>query len=811
MVYDDWHAETQTRLAKSLIFIELKRKCESDSTGSQVLSLVDEATIYAFQRTKTILIHMGEFSLHDGDHLFRVLSIMERLLSPDQIEKLSIPELMLLILSAFFHDIGMAPDEEDVLAWKKYFDTEPTFSNDFEKNEFELFQRFCAAHPDQIDQINYFFQQGDLSAADLAKNYLISDYIRITHADRAREIIQRDWVNKIRYRDTDLTVEFASICFSHNEDALKVLELDMDYLCGPDTYACLPMVAAILRLADILDFDAKRTPSVLLSQLFVRHPVSIQEWNKHRAVEAWTINSNLIQFHAKCSHPAIQLSINAFCDMIDRELSACNNIFSTLNEHSESSKRNLEIKIPFKVDRSKIETKKTIGGEPEFLYRETQFNLSKSQVIELLMGTKLYGDPEVALRELLQNSIDACLLRKAMETSWGNSYSPEIKVKYSIVDGEEILEIEDNGIGMDQHVIDNYYSKVGSSFYKSSDFYDLKSESNAKFTPTSRFGIGILSCFMVADTVDVDTRKVYEPHKSSEPLNLTIEGQESIFWIRPGQRKTPGTTTKLFLRTQKNPWEKMNEEQFIQSVENVVPNPPFKISIETKSHQKIRDENSFKKIDASLLKNYSWDEHENIREFSIELDSPETGIVGTAVVAVLESHKIPTDQISMTSKTVNIDGEDYNLENSISLSGKEISLDTTSITIDEDGGIDPSNSSTRLVHSKSQISLHGIEVPSNLFPDYWSAQKNQVSLSWPLPILLVVDICGARDLDLNSSRTQILMSDKWLQFEIALAYEVLSGVAQLVSNDYWEELKNILLAQTKNEIFRESLNNVTFK
>ncbi|MFA5924785.1 MAG: hypothetical protein WC856_26450 [Methylococcaceae bacterium] len=88
------------------------------------------------------------------------------------------------------------------------------------------------------------------------------------------------------------------------------------------------------------------------------------------------------------------------------------------------------IKIPFKVDRSKIETKKMIGGNPEFLYRETQFNLSKNQVIDLLMGTKLYGDPEVALRELLQNSIDACLLREAMELSWGNPYAPEIQIEH---------------------------------------------------------------------------------------------------------------------------------------------------------------------------------------------------------------------------------------------------------------------------------------------------------------------------------------------------------------------------------------------
>ncbi|MEQ1776986.1 MAG: ATP-binding protein [Nitrosomonas sp.] len=808
MTYDDWHAETQDRLAKSDLFKTLQSKCADDPAGSQVLTLVDQATFYAFQRTKTILKHMGEFTLHDGDHLFRVLALMERLLSTEQIKALTVPELMLLILSAFFHDIGMAPDESDVQSWKKYWDISPTFSSTREEQEFSLFKRFCSARPDQITRICTFLTQGNHSRADLAKNYLISDYIRSTHADRAKEIIKRDWLGKIVYRDTDLTVEFATICFSHNENALKILELDRRYLCGPDTFACLPIVAAILRLADLLDFDAKRTPSMLFSHLFVRHPISIKEWNKHRAVEAWSISSSIIQFHAKCSHPAIQSSIHTFCDAIDRELSTCSNIISSLNDFNQNIDRKLTIKIPFRVDRSKIETKKTIDGKPEFIYREVQFNLNKNQVIDLLMGTKLYGDPEVALRELLQNSIDACLLREALEISWGNSYAPEIGIKYYTQDDEDILEITDNGIGMDQYIIDSYYSKVGSSFYKSADFYDLKSQSESKFTPTSRFGIGILSCFMVADTLVVDTRKAYGPHDSSDPINLTIEGQESIFWIRPGNRKIPGTTTKLLLRKTNNPWDRMDEDQFILSVENVVPNPPFKISIESKTHKKIRDQDSFKEVRASSLKDYSWDKHENIREFTIELNDPNKGFVGSAIVAVLESHGTPTEQIAITTKSITIDEETYDLEKNIQLCGEGISLSTTSITIDEDGNIKQSSSSSRLARSISRLSLHGIEVPSTLFPERWNMQRNQAKLDWPFPILLVIDICGLMDLDLNSSRTQIILSEKWLKFERALAYEICLGICQSVEASYWEALKVVLFNKSGNDVFKDSLNNV---
>lgn len=809
MSHDDWHAETQTRLLKSAIYLALKEKCKTDAAGHQVLELVDETTIYAYQKTKTILMHMGEFTLHDGDHLFRVLMLMEKLLSPEQIDDLNVPELMLLILSAFFHDIGMAPDEKDVLSWKKVWDVSPVFDGEVDEGEFNKFQRYYLAQPEKISKLEVFISLGNNSGADLVKNYLVSDYIRRTHAERAREILKKDWLERIVYRDTDLTVEFAGICFSHNEDPLSILDLDQNYLCGPEVYANLQLVAVILRLSDLLDFDAKRTPSILYSHLFVRHPISIIEWNKHRSVEAWAINHKLIQYHAKCNHPAVEASIHAFCDVIDNELSACNNIISSINDFSRSHGGNIDIKIPLKVDRSKIETKKDIDGKPIYLYRETQFNLSKNQVIDLLMGTKLYGDPEVALRELLQNSIDACLLRSALEISWGTTYKPEIHIRYSTENNEDILEIIDNGTGMDQNIIDSYYSKVGSSFYKSSEFFDLKSQSKAQFTPTSRFGIGILSCFMVADTLVVDTRRVYGPHESSKPINLRIEGQESIFWIKPGQRAIPGTSTKLFLRKNKNPWDRMDEDEFIQSVENVIPNPPFKIQIETESHSKIKDENSFKKIKAVTLKNRSWDEHENVREFSVEFSDIEKGFVGSAVIAILESHGLPTSRIEMTSKSIEIEGDSYDLEKSISTSGNEINESTTSITIDENGEIDQSDSYNVLYKSNSRLSLHGIEVPSSLFPESWRVQNNQVKLDWPFPMIIVVDICGNMDLDLNSSRTQIIMSEKWVSFEENLSLEVCSNIANSVTPEYWEDLKKVLIDSTKNEIFIRSLSEVS--
>ena len=797
---DDWLDEIEPRLEKSYIYRVLKQKCDDDPPGAHALVLVKDALSYAYHRTKTIIRHMPEFTLHDGEHLFRVLRLMERLLTKKNIDELFTPELLLLILTSFFHDIGMAPDEASILSWKKYWDIDPVFENSEQEVEFHNFSKFCAARPERISEIMEAQSQGKETLSDTLKQYLLSDYIRNTHAERSRQIIEKDWNGKIKYRDVDLTVEFAEICLSHAGDSVKIRNLDKRLLCGPESFACLPLIAVILRIADNLDFDSKRTPRILFSHLSVRHPVSLKEWAKHRAIEAWEINEKNIQFHAKCIHPAIESSIHKFCDLIDRELSVCNNIVNELNEFNHNNDRSLTISLPFQVDRAKIQTKRDISGKPIYNYRETRFELSKNQVIDLLMGTKLYGDADVALRELLQNSIDACLLRKAMENDWGNDYSPKIDVKYYTEESESILEVGDNGIGMDQYIIDKYYSSIGSSFYKSADFYALKSETDINFVPTSRFGIGILSSFMVADTILVDTRKVYGPHKSSEPISLIIEGQDSIFWVKDGSREIPGTQTKLILRKNKNPWDDLNETKFIQSVESVIPNPPFPIHISTENQDKYRDQNSFAELVASSLKDYSWGEHDNLKEIEMTLDFSSEGIKGSAIVGLLEKHGHPVETIEMINKDVEIDGEVYQLEKNLKILDNKIDLFATSITIDDDGNIETESSQRPIANSKSKIALHGIEVSTTFFPESWNMQRNQVKISWPFPMLIIIDICGNRDIDLNSARNKIIMSDNWIKFEEDFAKIICTEISKAVDETYWRELKNIF-KKSKNEIF----------
>ncbi|MFW5891620.1 MAG: HD domain-containing protein, partial [bacterium] len=621
---NDWRPEVNSSLNNCQLYNHLEEKCENDEYGSNVMSLVNNMAHDAYERSKLIIKHMGEYTLHDGTHIFSILNIMNKILPNKTIEKLSTPELMLLILTAFFHDIGMAPAQNKVSAWKEAFN-EMSFDDTKDHLEYNDFLKFIKSKPKEKKRIDNLNKSGQNEKANILKNNIISEYIRKTHAIRTRSIIEENWNNEVVYKDLDLTKKFAQLCYSHNEDARSLLEMDSFLLSSPNTFICLPFIGVILRLSDLLDFDPKRTPKVLFDHLDVKNPTSLKEWEKHRSINSWHITNSRIVFQASCKHPAIEASIRKFCDYIDEELMECTFVLRNLNKNvNESIPEYYNIDLPTKVDRSKIRPEEDFSGSPKYIYKNTKFTLSKSQVIDLLMGTKLYGNTKVALRELIQNSIDACLTREKLEQSWNNSYNPKIIVEYD--NENSILKIEDNGIGMDKYIIENYYSKVGSSYYTSSDFYTLKAENNVVFTPISRFGIGILSCFMVADSLEVSTKKVYEPYESSEPLKIIVEGYESIFWIKSGKRKEPGTTTKLDLRKD-DPWKLNSFDKFKDTISKTIPNPKVPIIIKFKDNTYTYTEETFKEKLKEFQNKNSWEKNSFTKFIDIKLDNNE-GITG---------------------------------------------------------------------------------------------------------------------------------------------------------------------------------------
>ncbi|MGV8056865.1 MAG: ATP-binding protein [Smithellaceae bacterium] len=796
----------QNELARSKIYSLLKCKCDglSDGIGSSVIKLVNEVVSESCELSKTIIKYMPEYTLHDETHLFRVLSIMERLIPISTLNSLSIPELMMLILVSFLHDIGMAPEEEKIRSWKKIWTNQEPSKE--ELDEFNHFNRFRNTFPYKIIEIDKLRSNGEHQKANLIEDYIISEYIRNTHAVRAREIIAAKWADKIVYEDKNLTYELTQLCFSHGNDALSLLDLETNVLCAENSYMCMPFIGVIIRLADLLDFDAKRTPTILFSHLSVRNPVSLKEWQKHRSIKAWVIKPEKIAYTAQCSHPAIEKSINVFCDLIDKELSNCSNVLSRISDDFRDDVSIYKITLPAKVDRRKIQPEIDIKtNEPRYIYKDTSFELSKEQIIDLLMGTKLYSDTKSALRELIQNSIDACLVAQALCNKFGILYSPEIIVRYYSEGTTDILEVEDNGIGMNQSIIEKYYAKVGSSYYKSKEFYDLKAQTGLTFQPISRFGIGILSCFMVSDTIEVETRKLLDNGDKDSSFEITIEGYDSIFTLRAGKRVAHGTKTRLFLRQKENPWDKIRSEKFVEYVIESIPNPPVLLRVEVDKNENkptIIDQTSFSLISPNSLRDYRWRNEDCIREVEIVFDDIEKGIKGSGIIALFEDAGQPVNVIEHLQRTVRIDDEDYTLENKIILKENEIEKTRTVIEVGIDSGIDTKNSTDSIVKSRSKFSIHGIDFPDGLFPDF-SSRSKKAKLRWYLPMLLVIDILGNNDIDLNSARTEIVYNEKWNKFESELAKIIIDKLKEQLSETYWMKLREILVQSNSSVIFIE--------
>lgn len=159
---------------------------------------------------------------------------------------------------------------------------------------------------------------------------------------------------------------------------------------------------------------------------------------------------------------------------------------------------------------------KIVINSQGYIYGEHRFALEQQDVLNLVMGESLYKDPYVYVRELLQNAIDTSRHRRFYENAQGISRSPEQELVIEVThwtdnDGYKWGRVDDYGMGMDRNIIENYMIKIGKSYYNSPDFkadiFEYKQRTGKDFTPISRFGIGILSCFIVGDRVEISTKK----------------------------------------------------------------------------------------------------------------------------------------------------------------------------------------------------------------------------------------------------------------------------------------------------------------
>ena len=178
-----------------------------------------------------------------------------------------------------------------------------------------------------------------------------------------------------------------------------------------------------------------------------------------------------------------------------------------------------------------------------------KFRTEVSQLLQLIIHS-LYSNKEIFLRELISNSSDAIDKLRYLTVSdkkfKGIEFSPRVDIEFNDEDKNKSLTISDNGIGMNKEdLVANLgtIARSGTKKFMEQLSGDSKKDSNL----IGQFGVGFYSSYMVADKVEVVTKKAGE--KSA--YMWTSDGKTG-FNIKEVEKDGHGTTIKLFLNDSGN-------------------------------------------------------------------------------------------------------------------------------------------------------------------------------------------------------------------------------------------------------------------
>jgi molecular chaperone HtpG len=171
-----------------------------------------------------------------------------------------------------------------------------------------------------------------------------------------------------------------------------------------------------------------------------------------------------------------------------------------------------------------------------------EFQTEVSQLLQLIIHS-LYSHPEIFLRELISNSSDALdklrYLTVTDEAYKNLPFDPRIDLEVDEPNGT--LTVADTGIGMNEEDLVAHLGTIarsGTKNFLNQLSGDAKKDSNL----IGQFGVGFYSAFMVADSIEVVSRKAGE----DKAWKWTSDGK-SGFDIEPAERSTAGTTVTLHL------------------------------------------------------------------------------------------------------------------------------------------------------------------------------------------------------------------------------------------------------------------------
>ncbi|HDT5772878.1 TPA: ATP-binding protein [Morganella morganii subsp. morganii] len=496
-----------------------------------------------------------EYTEHGFTHLNEVLLSSSGLITDEARKILTSEDIAAIIISTILHDCAMhlTPDSFYCLISDKYPRTESRFVDEEESWKNMWLSFIDEAKKFNSKQLESIFgdttpvreiPDNKLDLTDRDK-LLIGEFIRRNHARIAHDIA----INGIPGVDGDIVRlttaktenHFMDLCGfiarSHNMGLRQAVDRLEDAKKRQHLGVKTPFIMLVLRIADYIQIHAERADKELLQIKHIISPISRGEWKKHEAIiEIIHAHQDpeAIFIDAEPQDAKIYVGLKKLFQDIQNELDQC---WSVLGEIYGRYKEFSSLGINIRRIRSSLDDEKKYikVKKPGFIPKILSFRTASSEMMELLIAP-LYGDnPYIGIRELLQNSVDAC--KELQDTQKNNLLSenreneePDIKIILTIHDdGKGLLEIIDRGIGMTLEIVNEYFLNIGASF-RNSDLWRKNhiKDGHSTVHRTGRFGIGLLAAYLLGDTLRVTTRHITQPSDKSLLFNCKRGDTEII-------------------------------------------------------------------------------------------------------------------------------------------------------------------------------------------------------------------------------------------------------------------------------------------
>ncbi len=339
-----------------------------------------------------------------------------------------------------------------------------------------LFHDTGMALYDQTDQIQLRDKHNEFSTKVLDK-YFDEHLKLINHRDRLKPVI-------------------SFVCYAHG---LNIQELYKDDCFNKKDRiefdeVKYSLLSILLRIGDLMDIEECRTNDFVLSCFSSNYSVEAFNHNiRNKKVQTYNYSPN-------------ELVIEVLAEDVDQYkiwstwLSYLNNEILHANTYLQ------KYAVIFPAPNTKVNK----ASGTNFDVEELRFEIDDNGKIWQLLSQSIYTDEFDFIRELIQNSIDASLLRLYLDLSipmdsisprsWNiNDNCDNVFIGFS--EKRKELIIIDSGIGMNNLDLKKFLFKVTGSGYSGFD------KRKFEFPSIAKFGIGFVSCLINANNIEIFTKK----------------------------------------------------------------------------------------------------------------------------------------------------------------------------------------------------------------------------------------------------------------------------------------------------------------